>query len=339
MNGTFQEFLDALRAFESGWDRKRYEAGIIVDWQLDQWAGGTVSELFPGYTSWSQLTEAEWDAMAYRSMNSLGFVGYQFGEALLIDLGWYEADVFYGAGAARNTWQGDWTGRNGVDSLEEFMTAKAQEIAIREAFGFNLDVIVNGLAQSGIRLEELIGQTATYIDNGVPRTVGLTLTGILAAAHLRGAWGTLALLQNGAVSQDEYGTSILRYVDQFGGYDAPLIEELIAFYETGSPGDELPGGHEGTTPPPSGDADPIDPPADETPGGTAGPSSVDVLIDWSWGSQVDIHDFNPQTDVFRIAWIGAANLSVYENAAGDAVFAVPSNQQTTTLIGVGLDDL
>ena len=38
-NGTYEDFRNALRAFESGWDRDRYDAGIIQDWQLDQWAG------------------------------------------------------------------------------------------------------------------------------------------------------------------------------------------------------------------------------------------------------------------------------------------------------------
>jgi len=33
--GKFEEFLDALRAYESGWDRDRYETGEIQDWQLD----------------------------------------------------------------------------------------------------------------------------------------------------------------------------------------------------------------------------------------------------------------------------------------------------------------
>ena len=117
MADSFDDFLDALLAFESGWDRERYNAGIITDAQLDSWAGGSVEEFYPSYSSWSDLTDAEWEAMAYRSMNSYGFVGYQFGEALLIDLGYYDDDVYYGNGAATNTWDGTWTGKNGVDSL------------------------------------------------------------------------------------------------------------------------------------------------------------------------------------------------------------------------------
>ena len=47
MNGMFEDFLAALLAFESGWDRERYDAGVIVESQLNQWAGGTVEDFFP----------------------------------------------------------------------------------------------------------------------------------------------------------------------------------------------------------------------------------------------------------------------------------------------------
>ena len=137
MNGTFEDFLAALLAFESGWDKERYDSGEIQDWQLNQWSGGTVDDFYPNYSSWSELSDEEWSVMAYRSMNTFGFVGYQFGEALLIDLGYYDDDFYYGNGASTNTWDGIWTGKNGANSLEDFMTAHVQDIAIQDAFGHN----------------------------------------------------------------------------------------------------------------------------------------------------------------------------------------------------------
>ncbi|WP_421984118.1 hypothetical protein [Roseibium sp.] len=333
MEGTFEDFLAALLAFESGWDRDRYNSGIIQDWQLDEWAGGGVETRFPQYTSWSQLTDAEWEAMAYQSMNSLGFVGFQFGEALLIDLGYYDDTVFYGNGAATNTWDGAWTGKNGVTSLEDFMTKEAQDVAIQEAFGYNLQVLETQLSGSGQSLSDFIGQTASYVQNGVTVTVELTLTGILAAAHLRGAWGTASLLQGGAVSTDEYGTSILQYIDQFGGYSSPSIVEMIAFYEDRLTGDEglgTPGDTPGGTP------------GNGSPGGNgdAGVSETDasVVITWAWGQDEVVTGFDPAADTIFIDWIGAADLVVSETAQG-VVFAVPSNSQTTTLEGVQLSEL
>ena len=79
----------------------------------------------------------------------MGFVGYQFGEALLIDLGYYDDDVYYGNGAETNTWDGTWTGKNGANSLEDFMTEGVQDLAILDAFGHNLEIIEDGLERRG----------------------------------------------------------------------------------------------------------------------------------------------------------------------------------------------
>ena len=349
--GTYDDFLDALLAFESGWDRDRYDAGIIVDWQLDQWAGGPVSDHFPGYSSWSQLSDAEWESMAYRSMNSLGFVGYQFGEALLIDLGYYQDDVFYGNGAASNTWDGTWTGKNGVASLEDFMTKEAQDQAIQEAFGYNTKVIVEGLANAGMSLDDILGTQATYVDNGQTVTVTMSMTGILAAAHLRGAWGTLNLLINGSVSTDEYGTSILRYIDQFGGYESPSVAEIIAVWDDSfqvPDGDDGDTGGTGTGDTGTGDTGTGDTGTGGTGTGgtgtggtgTAGVTidTADVVITWAWGTNAVITGFNPATDTIFINWIAADDLLV-EEVNGGTVFSILSNNQSTTLQGIALADL
>ncbi|KLN61788.1 hypothetical protein WH96_05710 [Kiloniella spongiae] len=333
--GSYDAFRTALLAFESGWDRVRYDAGIITDAQLDQWARGPVEQFYPQYDKWSELNNQEWETMSYRSMNTLGFVGYQFGEALLIDLGYYDDDVFYGAGAATNTWDGTWTGKNGVTSLRDFTTKEAQEIAIREAFGHNLKIIQDGLSNKGENLDDYIGTTRSYVQNGETVEVTLTMTGIMAAAHLRGAYGTLALLQGGNVSTDEFGTSILRYIEQFGGYDAPTTQEAIAYYTDRLTGDEglgipgeTPSGGNTNTPNGSdnyGDAD-------------TSKEDADVVITWNWGQNILVTNFNPENDRIFIDWIGADAIDVREEN-GNTVFSVPSNNQSITLQGIGLTDL
>jgi hypothetical protein len=341
---TYQDFLDALRAFESGWDRNRYDTGRITDAQLTQWAGGPVGDFFPNYNSWGDLSDAEWKAMSYTSTNTLGFVGYQFGEALLIDLGYYDDTVFYGNGAVLNTWDGTWTGKNGVNSLAEFKTEAAQETAIREAFGHNLKIIEEGLGFRGKSLADYIGQTRTFEENGLSKTVELTLTGIMAAAHLRGAYGTLNLLQNGNVSVDEYGTSILRYIEQFGGYEAPGVSDAIAYFEDRITGDEGVGGP--TTPPTDGGGSDDDGDGDGGSGDNGDSTdnsgitadNATHVIDWAWGKDSVDPDFDPATDTIFIGWIGADMLEVTETSEG-VVFAIPSNDQSLMLSGLTLDDL
>lgn len=346
MCGTFLCFLAALLAFESGWDRDRYKAGIIQDSQLTEWAKGPVQTHYPGYTSWSQLTDAEWEAMSYRSMNSLGFVGFQFGEALLIDLGYYKDDTYYGAGAATNTWDGTWTGKNGVNSLDDFMTKQAQTVAIQEAFGYNLQILQNQLGVYGKSLDDFIGQSRTYTQNGQQVTVTLSLTGILAASHLRGAWGTAALLLDNAVSTDENGTSILKYIEQFGGYESPSIEQLIARHEGRVVGDEglgsllLPNVEEPDSvtveenPPEIPEVIAI---VDDSPV-TSGDGKT-IQLAYSWGQFSTIDDFDPKEDRIDFGSLPGADVLI-EEVGSDLRITIKNNGGSGYLLkGIQAEDL
>jgi hypothetical protein len=159
----------------------------------------------------------EGNPQQYQVENSLGFIGkYQFGEPLLIDLGYYQAGIFYTHGADRNNWQGRWTGKQGIDSKTAFQNSpEVQEIAIREAFALNLSRIKAALAKQGQSIDSYLGQVKTF--NG--KTVTLSLSGLLAGAHLSGPYGVANLLLKGLVVGDEFGTSILKYVNEYGGYD------------------------------------------------------------------------------------------------------------------------
>lgn len=125
--------------------------------------------------------------MQYASTNALGFIGYQFGEALLTTLGVYEPEQIVVPGEGRcprlycgdvpnecwrdgrtehvyvnpwsglttvatdvNRWGGRFTGRCGVSSLDDLRTAAAQESILRVALRTNSGDIqqVLALAQS-----------------------------------------------------------------------------------------------------------------------------------------------------------------------------------------------
>jgi nucleoid-associated protein YgaU len=184
--GSFRDMLEALGAFESG--------------------------LPPGNPN------------QYKVENSLGFMGkYQFGEALLIDLGYYNTPNPYiggGNGVDKNYWRGTWTGKKGINSKEQFLNSPdVQELAIREAFALNWKRVNDTLAGQGKSVNDYLGKAKTFNDNGVSKTITITLSGILAGAHLRGPYGVANLLLNDQVSHDEYGTSILRYIEEYGGYN------------------------------------------------------------------------------------------------------------------------
>ncbi|MBW4511417.1 MAG: LysM peptidoglycan-binding domain-containing protein [Scytonematopsis contorta HA4267-MV1] len=181
--GNFRQMLEALGAFESG--------------------------------------RPSGDPYQYRVENQLGFMGkYQFGEALLIDLGYYTAGTYYGNGARKNFWRGSWTGKNGINSKEEFKNSpQVQEIAIREAFNLNWQRVNSRLAKQGQSVNDYLGRQKTFMDRGQSKTITISLSGILAGAHLRGPGGVADLLMNNQVSYDTNGTSILRYMDEYGGYN------------------------------------------------------------------------------------------------------------------------
>lgn len=80
-HGNHRDFRDALLACESGWDRARHAAGDITDGQLDAWAGGQVEAFHSQHDALERPARGAVDAMSYRSMNSLSFIGYQFGAA------------------------------------------------------------------------------------------------------------------------------------------------------------------------------------------------------------------------------------------------------------------
>ena len=340
-NGTFTEFLNALRAFESGVDYDRYVSGRITEWQIRSWVGDD---------NWNayQAGQLSWRDMQYTSVNALGFVGYQFGEPLLIDLGYYQ-------GNTGNLWTGHFTGKNGVDSFATLKT-DIQESIILDAFGYNLNVIESGLAAKGTSLDALIGTQRTYADtNGQSVTVTLTLTGILAAAHLRGAWGTLDLLNNGSASADEYGTSILKYIQQFGAYDAPGYSTIIAAHESGKTlalaeelwNDDF--NDDGTVSDYSGwDGTQADGGSGggETGGGsdtggdgeTGGDGAATVTtINWMWGTST-VLAFDPDLDVLDFGWFQKDNFSIAE-VGGSVVITITGNNQAYRLEGVTLAEL
>ncbi|NJM70735.1 MAG: hypothetical protein HC862_11170 [Scytonema sp. RU_4_4] len=161
------------------------------------------------------------DPKQYQFENPLSFIGkYQFGEILLIRLGYYKADIYYGHGADKKDWQGRWTKKKGIDSKLKFLNSpNVQEEAIREAFRVYWKDINDILSQQGQSINNYLGQKKTFNDKGKSKTITVTLSGIIAGAHLRGPNRVVELLLKGKVSYDELGTSILEYMDIFGGYD------------------------------------------------------------------------------------------------------------------------
>ena len=140
-----------------------------------------------------------------QAVNQYGYAGlYQVGESALIDAGYYRRD-----GTQNNDWRGGWTGKDGVNSLSDFLNSPATQT---QAITTYHDVLWDQIKARG--LDNKVGQTF----QGVP----ITQSGLIAAAHLIGAGGLRSCL-NGGSCTDANNTTALSYLHQFGGFDVASI--------------------------------------------------------------------------------------------------------------------
>ncbi|WP_179405516.1 LysM peptidoglycan-binding domain-containing protein [Burkholderia guangdongensis] len=157
----------------------------------------------------------------YQVINKYGYVGkYQFGESALSDLGYYVSDGSSpyikkpdGHKAFQYQWKGTWTGKDGINSLEDFRNSPDEQ-----------DVA----AVSWVRL--LCSRAHQYgadqYEGKVISGITITHSGIVGAAHLKGFGtskhpGVMQFLEsNGAQDpEDANGTSVSDYIDKFSDYD------------------------------------------------------------------------------------------------------------------------
>lgn len=145
----------------------------------------------------------------YKALNKFGYAGkYQMGEAALIDAGYYKKT----SRRYNNDWSGKFTGKDGVNSLEDFLNnpqaqENAQIIFKKRQWGY----------LKALGADKFSGQ----VINGYK----ITDSGLLAGAHLKGAGSVNEYLKSGGknISKDGFGTSIESYMNKFAGYDVSLI--------------------------------------------------------------------------------------------------------------------
>ncbi len=125
---------------------------------------------------------------------------------------------------------GRFTGKNGVGNYTDFTDPAKHMVIIKEHFDNKYHGIVSGLGARGRQLSDYLGTTVSWL--GLSPSVSpppgdrsdevtITMSGLLAGAHLRGAQGVVALLVDHRNHSDESGTYILQYVQDYAGYETP----------------------------------------------------------------------------------------------------------------------
>ncbi|MFL1614502.1 peptidoglycan DD-metalloendopeptidase family protein [Acinetobacter baumannii] len=149
---------------------------------------------------------------ASQNKNSRGYIGFfQFGEAALIDLGYYKHWKDNSDKTEANDWTGSWVGHNGVNSLSDFLKSPAKQIQI---IGEWIDLLCQRLRNRSFN--EYYGK----IINGIE----ITESGAIAGAHLVGEGGLGSFLgisgfKGNYKEVDGNNVHISRYIDMFNHYD------------------------------------------------------------------------------------------------------------------------
>lgn len=149
---------------------------------------------------------------ASQNKNSKGYIGFfQFGEAALIDLGYYKHWKDNSDKTKANDWTGSWTGHNGVNSLSDFLKSPAKQVQI---IGEWIDLLCKRLRNRSFN--EYYGK----IINGIE----ITESGAIAGAHLVGEGGLGSFLgisgfKGNYKEVDGNNVHISRYIEMFNHYD------------------------------------------------------------------------------------------------------------------------
>lgn len=292
-NKSYDEFIDAVWAFESDIDpsqqdyyNENWDKPVVKEYPRVSSAGRVIRDNDGNPVMDHDLTieqffkvigigdlydpsdpNPDWKLIQSNVINYLGFVGFQFQESDLVDLGYYvfeeerildkvypkhyvDVPNHYWANGVRAflaepplasvpTWARDvvifqetfFTGKNGVNNYIDFTTPDKHILIIKDHFVNKYNGIVAGLQDRGKTLDDYLG-TYVYWDEldppvspppgGRANKVEITLSGLLAGAHLRGAAGVVSLLVDHKNPSDENGTYILQYVQDYAGYDTPF---------------------------------------------------------------------------------------------------------------------
>lgn len=135
------------------------------------------------------------------AVNPSGYAGlFQMGEGALQDAGYYRGDL-----TRANDWTGAWTGRDGINSLADFMARPETQVRALVAYH-----------------DRLLSQIRSFgLDRAIGTTIGgveITLSGLVAGAHLVGIGNLQRFVNSGGsmVPRDGNGVPITTYVAELG---------------------------------------------------------------------------------------------------------------------------
>ena len=154
-------------------------------------------------------------------VNTIGYMGkYQFGEIALKDI------LQKGSGESEEDYE---------KRISQYWPKNFGKIRTEADFNFFKSRFKNKGTdfwpehKQDLAMKQLLKNNKAYLGDYVDKWVGkkkdgikITLSGLLAGAHLLGPSNVKAFLDNGTIAKDGYGTPITEYIEKFGGYSVSI---------------------------------------------------------------------------------------------------------------------
>lgn len=154
-------------------------------------------------------------------VNTIGYMGkYQFGEIALKDI------LQKGSGESAEDYE---------NRIKTYWPKNFGKIRTEADFNFFKSRFKNKGTdfwpehKQDLAMKQLLKNNKAYLGDYVDKWVGkkkngikITLSGLLAGAHLLGPSNVKNFLDNGTIAKDGYGTPITEYIEKFGGYSVSI---------------------------------------------------------------------------------------------------------------------
>jgi hypothetical protein len=153
-------------------------------------------------------------------VNSIGYAGlFQMGEDSLQDTGYYRGDK-----TRKNDWTGSWTGKDGINSLADFL--KSPETQVNAIVAYHAQIW--RYLQKNADADSVLGKTI----GGVV----MTKSGMIAGAHLvgMGAFSRFVNSNGAYIPKDGNKVPATRYASDFGGCDIGTTSPGVAAVMAGA---------------------------------------------------------------------------------------------------------
>jgi hypothetical protein len=218
---------DTIISAEELYAQSREGKGLPEDWEDESSDGeesSTVKYFKPMTGGFSKFLHAIADkesSLDPEKVNSIGYMGkYQFGEIALKDI------LKQQPGESKEQYE---------DRIKQYWPNGFGKIKTGSDFNyFQSKFKSKGVNfwpehKQDLAMKQLLKNNKAYLGDYIDKWVGkkkngvkITLSGLLAGAHLLGPSNVKDFLDHGTIAKDGYGTPITEYIKKFGGYNVHL---------------------------------------------------------------------------------------------------------------------